>query len=106
MEYMKKPASRSFMRDPRIQSTFQQMLKRKPQAQAPQPKGVDHARAQQGVNAVKGAWTHRNAQRPKKLMNTLMQNYYRNRSNEQAGVGTPAAPQQADPMGFAPKRNT
>ena len=79
-----------FLKDPRFRSSFNNFLQG---AQARRNvRGIDLNRGQQALSAVQGRHTHRNTLRPRTGTGQRLQNFLRNRSNEQGGTGTPSRP--------------
>jgi len=84
----------SVLGDARLRGNFNKWLD-KQSVQRYNTPGLDHNRAGQGVNATQG-WKNF-AQRPRQDVGKHYQNFFRNRSNEQAGMPTPAKPASAHP---------
>ena len=96
---MQRPDSRrGFMSDPRLRGNFQRMLGRRvPNAQGTNQPGMDSNRAGQMSNAIQGL---RNQRVPQWAQGRgrMMQNFMRNRPNEQpAGGLSPSAPVTGGP---------
>lgn len=81
---------RGFLKDPRIRSKFQNFLAgATTRRNVP---GLDLNRAGQGVNAILGRQTFRAAARPQVNQGGRIQQFHRNRSNEQGGLAKPSTP--------------
>jgi len=81
---------RGFMKDPRLRSTYQRLLSGRQGGRRPVA-GQDPNRAMQAVNATQGAQTQRASSGYRSDgPGQRMQNFHRNRSNEQGGIGRPA----------------
>jgi hypothetical protein len=87
---------RGFLKDPRLRSKFHNFLAGATTRRS--VPGLDLNRAGQGVNAILGRQTHRTAGRPRVNTGGRVQQFHRNRSNEQGGLARPSAPQ---PFRFA-----
>ena len=82
----------SIMRDARLRGNFNQWLN-KQSVQRLNPPGLDLNRSKQGVNATAG-WKNQQM-RPRQGAGNMYQNFFRNRSNEQASLPRPAQPATA-----------
>ena len=84
----------SVLKDARLRGNFNKWLDKQAVQRYNVP-GVDYNRAKQSINATQG-WKNF-AQRPRQDVGKHMQSFFRNRSNEQAGMPTPAKPASAHP---------
>lgn len=83
--------NKGLLRDPRLRSKYKDFLSS--QGSAPyNPPGLDYNRGNQAVNAVQGQGTFRTANRPRFGGGDRLQQFIRNRSNEQPGLAKPAQP--------------
>lgn len=85
---------KSVLSDARLRGNFNKWLDKQAQQRLNTP-GLDYNRAGQALNAVGGWKNHQ--QKPRKDTGTMYQNFFRNRSNEQASMPRPAQPATANP---------
>lgn len=92
---------RGILKDPRLRGNYADWLRKQSSAPRNVP-GQDANRAQQAVSAVQGKQYHTATNRPLYTVGQRLQQAYRNRPNEQAGLPTPATP--AQPANHLPMR--
>lgn len=90
----------SIMKDARLRGNFNKWLD-KQSVQRYNTPGLDYNRAGQAQNAV-GGWKNYQ-QKSRNDIGRQYQDFFRNRSNEQAGMPTPAQPASAHPP-IGPRR--
>ncbi len=94
--------SNGLMKDARLRGNFNKWLDKQSVARYNTP-GLDYNRSRQGINAVEGRKNFQ--QRPRQATGDMYQSFFRNRSNEQAGMPRPAKPATAHaPIG--PRRTS
>ena len=81
---------KSFFNDPRMRGEFKRFLGDQSSYRRNTP-GLDYNKAGQAANATAGTQNYKGVNKPKADQGQMYQDFLRNRPNEQAGTGTPAA---------------